>query len=126
ERLQGVAFSATVHDDDILMMEVHVRGELVASRSIPDPEEYFGFGGGELDADPTSRVDGASLVAALGRGDGPALQAAFDADFLFASERHAAVVDALGLPDAAVGWGYRYLTQDGDAYQGPPLERAGG
>lgn len=30
---------------------------------------------------------------------------------------------ALGLPLAAVGWGYQYLSRDAQGYSGPPLTK---
>lgn len=42
-------------------------------------------------------------------------------DFVFAEERHAALVTALGLPEGTAGWGYRYLAGDMADYEGPAL-----
>ena len=65
--------------------------------------------------------DPAALVAAVGRGDVAAVAAALDVDFVFAEERHAALLGALGLPTGVAGWGYRYLRQDSAEYDGPQL-----
>jgi hypothetical protein len=61
------------------------------------------------------------LVDAVGRGDVDAARSAFEADLVFASERHQAIAAALRLPLGAVGWGYRYLASDNEAYAGPPV-----
>jgi hypothetical protein len=122
--LNCLAFSAGVHDDDIFFFEVHSRGEKVLQGAIPDPAEYFGdemmaelsAAMPELSAMDTpatgAAVDPAALVDVLGRGDVGALQQALESDFVFATERHRAIVSALGLPSDAVGWGYRYLEED--------------
>lgn len=134
--LDCIAFSAAVHDDDIFLFEVHDRGRSVTGGAVPDPADYFGIDPELLAGTDDSMLDGMapstssalsgppdpdSLVRALGRGDVEAVRAALEGTFLFASERHEAVVAALGIPGGAVGWGYRYLSQDGDGYTGPPL-----
>jgi hypothetical protein len=106
---------------------------------VPDPAEYFGFDAEVLaDLDPalleelgaspaggttTAPTEPGELVAALGRGDADATREALTNDFVFATERHQALVQALDLSSAAVGWGYRYLANDGDSYAGPPVTR---
>ena len=137
EALGCVAFSAGVHDDDIFFFEIHDRGNKLISGAVPDPFAYFGIDPdvvAEMDPDmiePFGPVgdgggespDPGSLVAALGRGNEAELRAAFTADFVFATERHEAIVSALSLPKHAAGWGYRYLSNDGGGYSGPPLTR---
>jgi len=133
-----IAVSVGVHDDDILFFEVHDTGESIVSGAVPDPAAYFGFDADMLaDLDP-SMLDGleppqssntggppdaAALVAAIGRGDVDAVSAAFEQEFIFATERHDALASALGLPRGAVGWGYRYLSRDDTGYAGPSLVR---
>jgi hypothetical protein len=124
ERLSCVAVSAGVHDDDILFWEVHVSGRGATSGAIPDPAEYFGMDEEMLDALDVDTSAGAianaattdqmarQLVEATGRGDVRTVREVFDGDFVFATERHQALVKALGLPTAAVGWGFRYLSRD--------------
>jgi hypothetical protein len=118
--------SIGVHDDDILFWEVHRQGETLATGAVPDPAEYFGVDLADLDAldgdgldlgdlglDEDEEVDpAADLVAALGRGDVDAVRQALAADQVFATDRHVALVEALQLPRAAVGWGHRYLAAD--------------
>ena len=115
--LDCVAFSVGVHDDDILFFEVHRSGDALMAGAIPDPAEVFDMG------EPGDPPEAAELVAVLGQGDLAKTSAALASDFVFASERHTALADALGLPAGAAGWGYRYLDQDGDAYEGPTLRR---
>lgn len=134
--LDCLAVSIAVHDDDILMLEVHDRGESVISGAIPDPSAYLGVDPEmSADVDPTmldgSRSgdmtrpggppDAAALVGAVRRGDVEAVRDALDRDFVFATERHRALVSALELEASAVGWGFRYLSTDPSGYPGPPL-----
>jgi len=134
--LDCIAFSAGIHDDDIFVFEVHDRGRSVTGGALPDPADHFGLDAemlADIDQSMLEGLDTAtlsggggppdpnSLVEALGRGDVDAVRAAFEADFAFASERHEAIVAALGLPRGAVGWGYRYLSKDREGFSGPPL-----
>jgi hypothetical protein len=131
-----IAVSVGVHDDDILFVEVHNKGESIVSGAVPDPAAYFGFDADMLaDLDPAmleglepspssdagGPPDAAALVAAIGRGDVDAVRGAFEQEFVFATERHDALASALGLPRGAVGWGYRYLSRDDTGYAGPSL-----
>jgi hypothetical protein len=134
-----VAFSAGVHDDDIFFCEVHDRGRPVVAGAVPDPSAYFGIDAdlmADMDPDMAEAFgpvedagsaggppDPSSLVGALGRGDPDDLRRALEADFVFATERHTAVLSALGLPAHAAGWGFRYLASDATDYGGPPLTR---
>lgn len=136
EALGCIAFSAGVHDDDIFAYEVHSAGRLVAGGAVPDPSAYFGIDEATFaDVDPSllegldapqpipssKDPDPLQLVTALGRGDEEAVRSALEGDFVFATERHQALVDALRLPAGAVGWGYRYLANERDSYSGPSL-----
>lgn len=136
--LNCVAVSIGVHDDDILMVEIHDRGSSLISGAVPDPAEYFGV---DLETfaemEPAGSADGAAMAAsgsggtvdaeaivrALGRGDTGAVRAALGDDFVFATERHEVLAKALGLPLVAVGWGYRYLAGDSGSYEGPALTK---
>jgi hypothetical protein len=132
-KLGCVAFSAGVHDDDIFFFEVYRDGKLLAAGAVPDPREYFGIDDDMLAdfdsempeaagvAGPTASPDPSAVVEALGRGDESAFRAALEGDFVFATDRHRAVTQALGLPTAAVGWGHRYLASDRSGYSGPEL-----
>jgi hypothetical protein len=115
--LDCVAFSVGVHDDDLLFFEVHRSGRALLAGAVPDPSEVFDQG------EPGEPPDADELVAALGQGDAATTAAALAGDFVFASDRHTALAEALELPTGAAGWGYRYLDQDGDVYQGPALMR---
>ncbi len=69
------------------------------------------------------QVDPDEIVRAVQRGDADAVRVALAEDFVFATDRHEAIAKALGLPRAAVGWGYRYLSQDAHLDHGPTLIR---
>src|SRR5918996_1012825 len=133
-----IAFSAGVHDDDIFFFEVHDRGRSVLHGAVPDPMEFFGIDA-EMVADfdrsvvdevggtlPGGTPDANALVEAIGRGEPSAVRAALEGEYVLATERHQAMVEALGLPAGAVGWGYRYLARDSSGYSGPRLSRLGG
>ncbi len=118
--LECTALTVTVFDSDLLMFQVHQRGELVAAGAVPDPAELFDVGG----QDPYEAPDPASLVEALGRGTISSVAAALHDDFLYADERHVALLRALDLPYFSVVLGYGYLAGDPSLYEGPqPLRR---
>lgn len=113
--------STAVHDDDLLLVEVHRAGHAVLTGAVPDPAEVFGV------EDPTlppvlDDAQAEALVTAVGRGDVASVAAVLAAEALFASDAHAALAVALGLPACSVGWGHRYLVEDTGAFGGPPLE----
>lgn len=127
ERLGCVTLGVLVHDSDILAVEVFDRGRSVAEFAVPDPAAFFGFDPAELgdlaslgldsaDLGPglgaNAAPDASSLVAALGRGDVASVASALTDEFVFAEDRHLALLDALGLPTFASGRGYRYLAAD--------------
>lgn len=112
------ALTVGVHDSDVLSYDVHDGGQRVAGGVVPDPAEYFG---GEAD-EAYEAPDAAALVRALGRGDVTAVAAALSSEFVFAEERHAALLEALDLPGIG-SWGYRYLDDDPASYDGPQLHR---
>lgn len=140
----GTGISVGVHDDDILFWEVHRDGGTIAAGAVPDPAAFFGLGAdemadmvemGELEgfddaAAPSAAGSGdaaADLVAALGRGDLDAVRAALADERTFATDRHAALAAALGLPATAVGWGYRYIEAEGaDADATPAVDHLAG
>lgn len=92
--LGAVTLAVLNHDDDLLWFQAYRDGELVA--------EYANRGG------PVTRVR--DLCTALGRPH-RALQVWFvlRRPFVFQVSRHAHLVRALGLPDAAVGTGFDYI-----------------
>jgi hypothetical protein len=102
----------SVWTSDRFAYGVYSDGELLTTGIVPLPEEFFGItdmvSANERSQGPQPEV----LIAALGRGDLVALTTAFSEDFASAEERHAAVLNALGLPTSSVGWGYRYLAND--------------
>jgi hypothetical protein len=116
------AFSVSVQDSDMLMYSVHERGEKIMECMTPDFSDQLLEMGGDLGFDPLAhRPNPAALVTALGRGNVDSVEQALQDDFVFAEERHAALVAALGLPEGSAGWGYRYLAGDMADYEGPAL-----
>ena len=113
------------HDDDVLMLDAFDSGVLRGSyNSCPD---YFGDDDDDDESGTPSwslDLDPAALVALVGRGDAAVLATIMGGDELFAVDLHAAIVAALGLPDAAAGLGYRYL-EHGDEHGGGDLRRVG-
>ena len=134
-----VAVASLNHDDDILYLQVFERGEVRGEyNSAPD---YFDDGGDGMAVGPDTAIDDipriglaagpdpqrwllgldpATLVRLVGRGDADRLAGIAAGDALFASDLHAEILDELGLPQAACGTGYRYLTngelpEDADA-----------
>jgi hypothetical protein len=94
------------HDDDTLCYWLFEDGRVSDSfNSCPD---YFGeTGEGESD----SGGDSERLCKVL---SAPSAAGAVDEilrsdDYAFAADRHAALAEALGLPECSVGLGYRYL-----------------
>jgi hypothetical protein len=137
---------ALVHDDDILNVLTWHGGELVDDLCVPDPVDVFGpevagmaaeiaeFGDlAEMGIDAAAMGwgpgaspghDAQRLVDLLGRGDPAAVRRVVEADYVMATERHADLAEALGLPTAFAGWGYRYLSMQGDEFSGGPLTKA--
>lgn len=128
--LRAPIVGAIVYDDDIFSLTTYVQGELVDEVTVPDPAAHFGVDVQDLvesGLDPAEIGLGDSLghdpervVGALGRGDADRLRAALSDDdsSIFASDRHAAVLEALGLPADAAGWGYHYLQKDPELFNG--------
>ena len=118
-----VALEVLVFDEDLLQYQLFVGGDLADAGAYPaEIAEEMSMGGDEVPVgDPVALVD------RLGRGDAAEVARVLsdDADFVFATDRHHALVEALGLPVAAVGWGYRYLIEEG-AGRPEGFEVAGG
>lgn len=136
---------ALVFDDDILNVLTWVDGELVDDLCVPDPADYFGpeaaasasaaelaeFGdlaelgidAGAMGLGPSASPghDAQRLVELLGRGDAAEVRRIVESDYVFATERHADLAAALGLPTELAGWGHHYLTRHGDDFAGGPL-----
>ena len=131
ERLQCPALTVLNHDDDVLAYVLYDKGE---RRHAYNSAPWF-FDGAPLGGDFDLPYDRASSQSArqdpglesLASGDAEALVGLFGnaADlaevtrvlsggtdvFVFAFERHEALLKALGLPNHAVGLGYTYLSQ---------------
>lgn len=108
--LGSPALAVMNHDDDILAYWLFKRGTLVHEYD-SNPGYFSGEGGGP------SGGDAQGLCEALGcPGDAEAVErvlrrpgAEADDGFIFAYERHRALLDALGLPGHAVGLGWSYV-----------------
>ena len=113
QALGSVAFLVTVHDDDILYVDVFENGErLDEYDSCPN---YFSE---DDDADDVPEGGNpAVLCKTFGCNDEKAVADVLycrdeDSDiWIFATERHLALARLLGLPEFSVGYGYKYLAQ---------------
>lgn len=100
------------HDDDMLWYGLFDKGRLTDEyNSAPD---YFEGG-----TSPPTGGDARTLCAAFGRaGSEKELDAVLKKkDYVFAMERHADLVKALGLPEFTVGCGFNYL-EEGELPEG--------
>lgn len=134
--LGGRALAVMVHDSDVLFLNAFEAGNLVLEREVPEgyfdavgefddeEEEEEDDEGAALGGDETSEpTPDAEILAALFGGDARRLAWILAADFVFAEERHAALVEALGLPVLPVGLGYRYIEMDHLPADAPALRR---
>jgi hypothetical protein len=140
--LRTAVIGALVFDDDILNMLTWVDGELVDDLCVPDPVEHFGpeaaamaeiaeFGdlaelgidAGAMGLGPSTSAghDARRLVELLRQGDAAEVRRVVEGEYAFASDRHAELAAALGLPTEFAGWGHRYLSLNGDDFPGGPL-----
>ena len=122
--LGGRVLAAAVFDDDLLQLAAAAGGALVTMGTAgPTVLEV-------LDQEAPA-ADGESLAQAFGAAVDPVVALVATADeggdeFVFASERHAALCQALGLPTAAAGFGLEHLVQGDDDIEGlRSLERIG-
>ena len=103
------------HDDDVLWYRLFAEGDLV--------DEYNscpGYFDGSVESEEPSGGDAAKLAAAFGSEMVDAVEKvlrASDDDYTFATERHADLAEALGLPSFVVGGGYSYIC-DGELPEG--------
>jgi len=122
ERLSSVlacpVLGVQVAGDHVLLVHLWAHGVLVHRSCSPDPGRVPGRddvqGATGAPADPCAD----RLVVALGRGDIARVHAILEDDDARARERHADLVDALGLPSSAVGRGHRDLAETA-AVDGP-------
>jgi upstream activation factor subunit UAF30 len=114
QRLHCAALAALNHDDDLLYYALLEDGRLVDEyNSRPG---YF-----EGTATPPSGGDARKLAAAFGVPDRAEQvhELLHRVAYTFETERHAALVELLGLPPAAVGSGYETIS-DGEPPEGVP------
>lgn len=101
------------HDDDILWYQLYINGKLVDEYD--SSPGYF-----DPSAEPSAPAggDARQLCAAFAASDVPAVErvlrkSSYDDDgYVFAFERHADLVRALGLPEFAVGTAYASFDRD--------------
>ena len=125
--LEAVTIDVVVFDEDFVTIHVVAAGTVAAAATAPpNGAEIMAEMSGE--AAPGSHLAAAeraaALVAAVGRGEVAAVQAALEADNVFATESHHGIFAALGLPTIGVGWGHRYLEQDRELFDAVPLVTA--
>jgi len=140
--LRTAVIGALVFDDDILNVLTWIDGELVDDLCVPDPADHFGpeaasaaemaeFGdladmgidAGAMGLGPSSSPghDARRLVDLLRRGDAAEVRRIVRGEYAFATDRHAELAGALGLPIEFAGWGHHYLTRQGEDFAGGPL-----
>jgi hypothetical protein len=117
---------ASVHDGDILLIEVWHGSRSLVSGMIPDPSVVFGDEFDEMADEGAPRgLSAEELVSALGRGDVEAVRAALGGDdddgYIDVSDCHLQLTVGLNIAQSAVGWGFNYISDAGDDYEGPPL-----
>lgn len=112
-KLRCAALGVLNHDDDILMYFLHENGKLIDEYN--SSPAYFDTGPGEPpdggDASALCRAFGCAttfgveqvLQTPSGAGDGEG--------YVFESERHQELVEALGVPEIAVHTGYNYIEE---------------
>jgi hypothetical protein len=98
------------HDDDILAYELWLNGMKVDEYdSCPGyfsgDEDHFYPEGGDAKLLAELMGDGGNIEAIY-----KVLKAAGDEGYVFAIERHEALVKAIGLPIHSVGYGFRYIS----------------
>jgi hypothetical protein len=107
--LDCVALAVMNHDDDVLLYTLAHRGRIIDEyNSAPDyfDAESLAKRGGDARQlarlfDASSRANEIEALLAREAGD--------EDGFVFETERHGLLVEALGLPECAVGTGYNYL-----------------
>ena len=98
------------HDDDILWYQLHTNGQLIDQY---DSSPGY-FDGGEEEPSGPEGGDARKLCA-FGSQNVAAVEAILrktrlqEGGYVFAYERHAALVEALGIPAFAVGMGFGYV-----------------
>lgn len=112
-KLRCAALAVLNHDDDVLMYSLHENGKLVDEYN--SSPAYFDSGPGEEpsggDASRLCRVFGATSVAGVEAVlHGPNAAAGGDG-YVFESERHHELVEALGAPTIAVQTGFNYIEE---------------
>ena len=112
-KLRCAALAVLNHDDDVLMYSLHDNGRLVDEyNSSPG---YFDSGPGE----PPEGGDASTLCRAFGVASTSGVEEVLHMPngggsgegFIFQTERHQALAEALGIPLIAVQTGYNYIEE---------------
>lgn len=114
-KLKCAALAITNHDDDVLLYTLHEGGKLLDEyNSSPG---YFESGPG----DPPKGGDAKRLCKAFGTANVSGVEAVLrtknaagsddDEGYVFESERHVALAEALGAPTIAVQAGFNYIEE---------------
>lgn len=112
-KFRCAALAVLNHDDDVLMYSLHENGKLVDEYN--SSPAYFDSGPGEEpsggDASRLCRAFGVASVAGVEAIlHGPNAAAGGDG-YVFESERHHELVEALGTPTIAVQTGFNYIEE---------------
>jgi hypothetical protein len=109
--LRCPALSVLIHDDDVLIYVLHENGKLVDEyNSAP---EYFNTADAGAPEGGNAQVLCRAFGAhgSVGKVDAALRVSRSDEAFVFETERHEELVNALGLPAIAVSTGYNYIEQ---------------
>jgi hypothetical protein len=106
-RLSCPVFAVLIHDDDVLYFELWNKG-----RRLDQYNSCPGYFDDVPDGDQPSGGDAAVLAKSFEVADATTIESILRRGgkdkFVVESERHQELVDALGIPDFAVGVGYNY------------------
>jgi len=128
-RVAATVFAFAVLDDDVLAGGVCRAGETVAQFMVPTLEEYHGIDHDEMElmgeylGEETpgagTESDPVGFVLAADSGDPRAARKVLERTGVTATERHAELLDALGLPSAIAGWDFDSIAPDVSGFTGP-------
>ena len=123
KELKCAGLTVLNHDDDFLLYELYKEGLLVDKYISPpffepgDEEDSVIDEEDDVDIEwKSNRGDAVTLCAVMGTVDATeTVQAVLGStDYVFQTERHKALVEAMGLPDNSAGLGFLNLLHDED------------
>lgn len=123
-RCRCPALEVAVYEEQVFQYRLFADGHQVDVGVVSTP---LALQMAELAGGSLPDADAARLVGGLGRGDeGMAARAlAPGGPFAFASERHAALAEALRLPGFAAGWGFLSVSAQPEEFEGGALTCVG-